>query len=116
MSRKQRETNVWKTLQLELSPLGFRLFRNQRYKGKTDKGIWIDCGVGGDGGADLVGYRILTITPEMVGSIVAQYVELEAKTDTGVASKEQKMRSEVLNKNGALAVIAKSVEDVKKRL
>ena len=113
---KQAETNVWKQIQIDLSPLGFRLFRNQRYKGKTDKGIWIDCGVGGDGGSDLVGYRIVHITPDMVGRVFAQYVEIEAKTKNGEGTEKQKERVKRLLLDGAFAFIAKNADDIKKRL
>lgn len=113
---KQAETDVWKQIQIDLSPEGFRLFRNQRYKGKTDKGFWIDCGVGGDGGHDLVGYQIIIITPEMVGMKFARYTEVEAKTTTGRASQDQKDRRERLAIDGALAVIAKNADDVRKLL
>lgn len=102
MSRQQKETSVWKQILLDLSPLGFRLFRNQRYKGKTDKGAWVDCGVGGNGGHDLIGYRIITITPDMVGQQIAQYAEIEAKTMTGHLTKDQKIRADRLKKDGAI--------------
>lgn len=112
----QRETNVWKDLQLKLSPLGFRLFRNQRYKGKSDKGAWLDCGVGGDGGSDLVGFRIIIITPDMVGKTFAQYTEIEAKFGKNKATLEQLERLEQLNKYGGIGILAYSVEDVTKAL
>lgn len=108
----QKETNVWKQIQLDMSPLGWRLFRNQRYKGQTSKGAWVDCGVGGDGGSDLVGYRMITITPDMVGTIIAQYAEVEAKYGKGRASPEQKSRLDRLNKDGAIGILAYCTEDV----
>lgn len=121
MAGKQEETNVWKKMQLDLSPDGFRLFRNQRYKGKTEKGFWVDCGVGGDGGMDLVGYRKTIITPEMVGKTIAIYTEIDAKTKDGMKRKnksfiDQSARAERIRLDGGIAGICTCPEDVKKLL
>lgn len=108
----QKETNVWKQLLIDLSPFGFRLFRNQRYKGKTDKGAWIDCGVGGDGGSDLIGGRIITVTPDMVGKQIMQFVAIETKHGKNGASKEQKDFLNAVNQCGGLGILAYCTEDV----
>lgn len=85
----QQETNVWKNAQLYASSLGHRLFRNQRYKGpivrkgKVTK-AWADCGVAGDGGSDLIGWRSIVITEDMVGKKIAQFVAAEAKTKDNI--------------------------------
>ena len=105
----QEETNVWRQAQLDLSPLGYRLFRNQRYKGQIVKNgvitkAWANCGLC-DGAGDLVGYKIIVITPEMVGMKVAQYVNLEAKTNTGYASDDQLFVNEQVRKDGGIAGI-----------
>ena len=116
MAGKQEETNVWKQMQLDLSPEGFRLFRNQRYKGKTDKGFFVDAGVGGNGGCDLIGYRMITITPDMVGKKFAQHVEIEAKTKKGRPSDDQLKRIRRISLDGGIAGICTCAEDVKKLL
>lgn len=108
MSNNQDETSVWKKAQIDLSPSGYRLFRNQRYKGKIVKGNTItngyaNCGVGGDGGGDLIGYKIVRITQEMVGKIFARFVNIEAKTDKGVLSPEQSSFNEQIIKDGGIA-------------
>lgn len=116
MSKKQEETNVWKQMQLDLSPDGFRLFRNQRYKGYTDKGFFVDAGIGGNGGGDLVGYKIMTITQDMVGKKIAQYTEIEAKTSKGRPSDDQLKRINRLTLDGGIAGICTCADDVKKLL
>lgn len=49
----------------------------------------VTFGVGGDGGSDLIGWRSIIITPDMVGQRIAQFAALEIKRPGGVASKEQ---------------------------
>jgi hypothetical protein len=112
---KQAETNVWKNIQLCLSPLGFRLMRNQRYKGQiVSRGkvlnSWVDAGVGGNGGHDLIGFRILTITKEMVGKKIAQFCAVESK-DSGTASDEQKTFLQFVNESGGLSGICYNNDD-----
>lgn len=109
MTKTQQETNVWKRAQLDLSPLGYRVFRNQRYKGKiVKKGFitngWADCGLT-DGAGDLIGYRIVTITQDMVGQKIAQFCSLEAKTDSGTPSEIQLEFNEQIRKDGGIAGI-----------
>ncbi len=108
----QKETNIWRTIILESQKLGYRLFRNQRYKGKTDKNAWVDCGVGGDGGSDLVGYRIITITPDMIGKQVAIFTAIETKIKGGYKRPEQKLFIDAVNKNGGIGLFAYSMDDL----
>ncbi len=110
----QKETNVWRQIILDAQALGFRLFRNQRYKGFSDKGAWLDCGVGSNGGSDLIGYRIITITPDMVGRTVAVFTAIEAKVKGGNKRLEQKQFIEAVEKNGGIALFATDIEQVKK--
>lgn len=110
----QKETNVWRQIILDAQALGFRLFRNQRYKGFSDKGAWLDCGVGGNGGSDLIGYRIITITPDMVGRTVAVFTAIEAKVKGGDKSENQKQFIEAVGGNGGIALFATNIEQLKK--
>jgi hypothetical protein len=41
------------------------------------------------GSADLIGYRSITITPDMVGQQVAVFASIEVKTPTGRIRPEQ---------------------------
>jgi len=63
------------------------------------------------GSPDLVGWRRVTITPEMVGRQVAIFVGIETKTATGRLSPEQKLFLDQLSKDGALCGVARSPED-----
>lgn len=115
----QSETNVWRNIALAFSPRGFRLFRNQRYKGRIARGDvltngYADCGVGGDGGSDLIGWRTIIITPAMIGRKIAQFVAIETKTERGVKRDQQIMFVDMVNKSGGLSGFAKSNDCVDK--
>ncbi len=119
---KQSETNIWKSAQLFVCRFGdglSRLMRNQRYKGKgiTRSGeVWLDCGVGGDGGHDVLGWHSFVIRPEHVGKRIAQYLSIETKTKGGRKSVEQKDMAEIVRKAGGLTGFARSDEEVEKIL
>ena len=104
---KQAETLVWKRALLKFSPLGYRLFRNQRYKGQivvNGKVTDARCDAGlVDGSGDLIGYRIIIITAEMIGRKIAQFVSFEAKTESGTVRPEQKTFMECINRDGGEA-------------
>jgi hypothetical protein len=66
------------------------------------------------GSSDLIGWRSIRITPEMVGLDVAVFVAIECKTETGKATAEQVNFIERVRLAGGLAGIARSVEDALK--
>lgn len=119
----QKETNVWKSAQIFICRYGdglSRLFRNQRYKGRIVNGdtitnAWADCGVGGDGGHDTVGWHSFVIRPEHVGKRIAQYLSIETKTKRGVGhSKEQALMAVNVRKAGGLSGFADCDDDVER--
>jgi hypothetical protein len=63
------------------------------------------------GSADLIGYRTVTITPEMVGQQVAVFTSIEVKTPTGRIRPEQQQWLETVQAAGGIAGVARSVED-----
>lgn len=66
------------------------------------------------GYADLTGFRVIEITPDMVGQKIAQFVAIEVKTTKGRASDEQSKFIDVVNKNGGCGGICRSREDAVK--
>ena len=68
-------------------------------------------GVGSPGGSDLIGYRKITITPEMVGMEVPVFAAIEVKTAKGRATAEQKSFIEHIRNAGGIAGVARSVDD-----
>jgi len=63
------------------------------------------------GSSDLIGWRRVLITPEHVGSHIAQFVAIELKTDTGRLTTEQRQFLELVQRWGGAAGVARSVAD-----
>ena len=63
------------------------------------------------GSGDLIGWRTITITPEMVGQQVAVFASIEVKSATGRLRPEQRQWMEVVQNAGGIAGVARSVED-----
>ena len=65
------------------------------------------------GSADLIGYRTVTITPDMVGQQVAVFTSLEVKTPTGRIRPEQTNWLHTIKRAGGIAAIVRSVNDAR---
>lgn len=63
------------------------------------------------GSGDLIGYRSIEITPDMVGSRLAQFTSVEVKAPKGRVSPEQKAFYEHILKVGGCAGIARCIGD-----
>ena len=70
-------------------------------------------GVGNPGGSDLIGYRRVTVTPEMAGQELAVFVAVEVKTPKGRVKAEQQQFVDHIRGAGGIAGIARSVDEAK---
>lgn len=70
-------------------------------------------GVGSPGGSDLIGYRRVTVTPEMVGQSLAVFAAVEVKTPRGRIKPEQQQFVDHIRGAGGIAGIARSVDEAK---
>ncbi len=61
------------------------------------------------GSSDLIGFKKVTITPDMVGKDIAQFIAIECKRADGTPKPRQKNFMSVVNRYGGLAGIARSV-------
>ena len=68
------------------------------------------------GSGDLIGYRRVTITPEMVGRDVAVFLSCEVKTEKGAIREEQFRWAAHINSVGGIAVIARSLDAARAEL
>ena len=128
----QAETSVLRRLQLRVSPLGWRLFRNLvggAWMGRVTEertldnhgkplrmvelinAVRVTTGLG-TGSSDSVGWRPVVITAEMVGTTMAQFVAAEIKTlgYKRVTDQQANFLQQVADAGG-LAMIVKERED-----
>lgn len=68
------------------------------------------------GSGDLIGYRVVTVTQEMVGRRVAVFTSAEVKNERGRESPEQVAWREHIASVGGLAFVARSVEEAQEHL
>jgi Holliday junction resolvase len=88
--------------------------RNNRGKFRTlDGKRIIEAGLSAPGSSDLIGWRSVTVTPDMVGQKIAVYCAVEVKTDKGRVSPEQQKFVDNVSAAGGYAVIARSEADLR---
>jgi len=63
------------------------------------------------GSSDLIGFKSVEVTPEMVGQKIAIFTAGEIKTKTGTVTPEQKRFIEMVNQFGGIAFVARSEEE-----
>jgi hypothetical protein len=122
------EIDLMRRLQIVASQLGARLFRQNSgmaWVGKVQRGpatVRLGTGdvvlrnarpfhAGFEGLSDLGGFVPVEITPDMVGSTVAVYAQVEVKAGAAT-SKEQAAWIDLVNANGGRAGVAKSEADL----
>lgn len=107
------ETNLQNAMLLHVGKIpGLTLFHNVIGTFKTQWGGFVKTGLS-PGSSDLIGYKIIEITPEMVGTHVAQFVAIEVKTHRKGSKESEKQiafRTRVMSRGG-FAAVARSVEE-----
>lgn len=63
------------------------------------------------GSADLIGWRTVVVTPDMVGQRLAVFTSIEVKTPTGRIAPAQQHWLQAVRSAGGIAGIARSVAD-----
>ena len=88
-----------------------RLFRNQVGQLPDPRtGRPVQFGLA-RGSADLIGWRTITITPEMVGQQLAVFTSIEVKLPNGRVRPEQQAWLDAVQTAGGIAGIARSIRD-----
>jgi len=107
------EQQIQQHIRLACSTGATRLFRNNTGTLKDQNGRPVSFGLC-KGSADLIGWRTVTITPEMVGQQIAVFLSIEVKTATGRLRPEQQQWLDVVQAAGGIAGVARSVEDAQR--
>jgi hypothetical protein len=94
------ETAILKEIQLAVSKIGARVFRNNCGYLQDKRRQWVKFGIANPGGSDLIGY-----TKE------GRFLAIEVKTPTGTVTDEQMAFINAVNKSGGLAFVARSASE-----
>lgn len=87
-----------------------RAWRNNIAKLQV-RGRWVNFGIPGPGGSDLIGIHSLTITPDMIGKRVAVFTAIEVKSDTGNPTGDQLAFIDFISAMGGIAGVARSADE-----
>lgn len=126
----QQETNISHKTELAVSDLGFAMLRNNTgvFYAIKDHGFKrnqafvnllnkffrrVQAGLG-KGTSDLIGWRTVEVTQDMVGKRIAIFAALEIKTDKGRASPEQIQFVNQVREEGGIAEFVKGDDGIEK--
>lgn len=112
MPEPETEQQIQQAIRLSIGGPGsaVTVWRNNTGALRDERGRLVTYGLC-KGSADLIGFRRLTITKEMVGQQLAQFVAIEVKTGRGRPTPEQANFLAVVAQAGGVAGVARSVED-----
>ena len=102
------EQTIQQHIRLACSIGTCRLFRNNTGTLRDINGRPVTFGLC-KGSADLIGWRSVTITPEMVGQQVAVFTSIEVKSSSGRVKPEQQQWLNAVQAAGGIAGVARSV-------
>lgn len=120
-----RETPIMQRIQIAASKLGWRLWRNN--VGLAWTGVPYQTGAPETvllrkarrirfglvpGSSDLIGFKLVTVTPDMVGSIIAVFAAIEVKTRIGKLSEAQQNFIDTVQRAGGYAAMMRSASDL----
>ncbi len=106
------ESTIQNEIRAALNTGDTRAWRNNIAKVNV-RGRWIDFGIPGKGGSDLIGFHSLRITPDMVGRKVAVFTAIECKSPNGKIKPEQQRFIDFVTASGGIAGVARSAEEAR---
>lgn len=106
------EAKTQQEIRLAAASAGTVLFRNNQGAYKDANGRWVKYGVCNPGGADLIGWTPVVITPDMIGRTVAVFTACEVKSAKGKPTDAQVNFIGAVQKAGGFAGVARSVADL----
>ena len=108
LSGMASEQSIQQHIRLTCSTGATRLFRNNTGTLRDINGRPVSFGLC-KGSADLIGWRSVTITPEMVGQQIAVFTSIEVKSSSGRVKPEQQQWLNAVQAAGGIAGVARSV-------
>ena len=107
-----KETILQQNIRLALgTKSNIRLFRNETGKLPDPRtGQWVQFGLA-KGSSDLIGFKTIKVTPEMIGQDLAVFTSIEVKTNSGQLSKYQHNWLQAVKKAGGIVGVARNVKD-----
>ena len=105
------EATVLKKSMLSASSAGAKVFRNNVGIAFQPNGQVIKYGLC-NGSSDLIGWVPVTITQDMVGLRIAQFLAIECKDKKGRATQEQENFLSNVREGGGIGIITKTGDDV----
>jgi hypothetical protein len=109
------ETKLQQEIRLALGTIpSLRLFRNQVGQLPDPRtGRYVQFGLA-KGSSDLVGFKTIKITPEMINQEVAVFVSIEIKTERGKLTEVQENWLQKVKSSGGIVGVARSIQDALK--
>jgi hypothetical protein len=107
------EQRIQQEIRLAISHGDIKVFRNNTGTLRDQNGRPVQFGLC-KGSADLIGWRTITVTPDMVGRRLAVFTSIEVKTPTGRLRPEQQQWLNAVQAAGGIAGVARSVEDAQR--
>ena len=108
----QSENQIQQEIRLAVGQeKNLRLFRNETGSLPNPKtGKWVDFGLA-KGSSDLIGFKTIEVTPDMVGEKLAVFTSIEVKNKRGKVSELQHNWLQVVKKAGGITGVARSIQD-----
>lgn len=108
----QSENQIQQEIRLAVGQeKNLRLFRNETGSLPNPRtGKWVDFGLA-KGSSDLIGFKTVEVTPDMVGEKLAVFISLEVKNKRGKLSELQHNWLQVVKRAGGITGVARSIQD-----
>tara|TARA_Y100001938_G_scaffold143182_1_gene215566 strand:- start:289 stop:687 length:399 start_codon:yes stop_codon:yes gene_type:complete len=108
----QSENQIQQEIRLAVGQeKNLRLFRNETGSLPNPRtGKWVDFGLA-KGSSDLIGFKTIQVTPDMVGEKLAVFCSIEVKNKRGKVSELQHNWLQVVKKAGGITGVARSIQD-----
>ena len=111
----KQESDISQRCRMAASRFGGRIFRNSRGLFLTlDGSRKTRAGLEASGASDLIGWKTVTITPELVGTQLAVFLAAEVKVPGKKASPDQEKFISIVRAAGGIAGVVTSEDDLRK--